>query len=84
MICPVQVERWLGYIPLVDLEAAKLFEVALDMTDEGNIHDDSTDEHDQRQRKHKHGEHHGPQRDLLVDEVVARANNMVPVKERRV
>ena len=69
------------YIPLVDLVTAKLLEVALDMTDKGDVHDDGADELDQRQRKHKHGEHHGPQRDLFVDIVVARAYNVVPVKE---
>lgn len=71
-------------IPLVDLVTTKLLEVALNMTDKGDVHDDGADEHDQRQREHKHGEHHGPQRDLFVDKVIARADNVVPVKEGRV
>jgi hypothetical protein len=46
--CSAQVGCQLRYIPLVDLVAAKLLEIALDMTDEGDVHDNGADEHDQR------------------------------------
>lgn len=45
-------------LPLINLVATKLFEVASDMADQGYVQDDSTDEHDQRDCKHEDRKEH--------------------------
>ena len=70
-----------GNLPLVDLVAAVLLEVALDMADQGDVHKGGGDEREQRQCEHCHCEHHGSERDLLEDQVRTLSHHFIPVKE---